>query len=613
MPTVRLVHSEKSLSSLYLNKKRSRSQTSLNVTSPSKKPLSQRIERTNQDISTPTMPTTPSPPYEPGAEEKKLYFFGLRGCPKLVARTSAHPWSPPMKGAAFRTRIRKVFSPVSQHDVVIHWSHDLASALVDALETSPWSYFLPIRIGLEDSEEREEIRAFERTNHPVVLLIAMESDNLSWNDAISIATKCRGILQSHRILDVQVEMLEGRYKDCAASRALETQVQQDAWTNTRLTSNTNILTLPMLSYPGYPVTYLSNPHIQGTIGAHFKLQGDDSTVYGLTCRHVVSSDRRDNESYTLSDQPLQHHAQLSVTTYRKLLEAFEEHHLKLQYSQTRLLEKRKDWEEWYSTSPTKKDKKGLVFTANDGQELSKIEKEIEYHLQIFGFLRTLDTPQARTFGHLAYHSDLNMSDQEPGWLKDWGLIQLDGSKFLDGPQNKIFLGNKFEQVCVRERLDRLDYENFLALTLERRGPELPKAFLVAKQGATSNLTFGTQSAVEAVVRKPTDSGGSFICWEAPIISFSRTDNFSSEGDSGSCVFDLEGRIVGLVTGRAVAKTIDRKYRLRPDQSAQPQEVARSGTDTMPDWDDETDITFSTPINWVLEDIERFTGRRPQLC
>lgn len=107
--------------------------------------------------------------------------------------------------------------------------------------------------------------------------------------------------------------------------------------NATLTSNTNILTLPMLSYPGYSVTYLQNPHIQGTIGAHLKFQGGDSTVCGLTCRHVVSSDRSDNESYRLSGQALQHHAQLTVATYRKLLQTFRKHHGHLQNHKKSLL------------------------------------------------------------------------------------------------------------------------------------------------------------------------------------------------------------------------------------------------------------------------------------
>ncbi|KAK6220566.1 hypothetical protein LQW54_002011 [Pestalotiopsis sp. IQ-011] len=231
-----------------------------------------------------------------------------------------------------------------------------------------------------------------------------------------------------------------------------------------------------------------------------------------------------------------------------------------------------------------------------------------------------DTPASRSIGHLSHYSSYEISCEEPGYLKDWALIKLDANKFPNGFPNKVFLGNAVDfrntdgslSNADGPELGPLDANGFLALTLESRLPESEKAFWVGKQGATSGLTLGVRSGIEAVVRRYS-SGREFVSWEAPVVSKpGERRGFTDDGDSGSCVFDLKGRIVGIVVGRAMGNTVERKMKARPGQKVSPEEAQETMGDVLPRWSLGTDITFSSPIEWVLSDVETFTGSKPRL-
>ncbi|KAI0456820.1 hypothetical protein F5B21DRAFT_502117 [Xylaria acuta] len=91
------------------------------------------------------------------------------------------------------------------------------------------------------------------------------------------------------------------------------------------------------------------------------------------------------------------------------------------------------------------------------------------------------------------------------------------------------------------------------------------AFSVGKRGRSAGQTFGVKNGIEAV-----DRG---------------TDLFSAKGDSGSSVFDMQGHVIGLITGSGCDLAMIPKG---------------------------ADITFAAPIKWVLDDIQDFTGLRPRL-
>lgn len=68
-------------------------------------------------------------------------------------------------------------------------------------------------------------------------------------------------------------------------------------------------------------------------------------------------------------------------------------------------------------------------------------------------------------------------------------------------------------------------------------------FTVAKDGQSTDLTFGRQSELEAYVCS--DLAGK--SWEIAVLNFnSRHGNFSARGDSGAAIFNIEGKLVAIL-------------------------------------------------------------------
>lgn len=72
----------------------------------------------------------------------------------------------------------------------------------------------------------------------------------------------------------------------------------------------------------------------------------------------------------------------------------------------------------------------LIFTSEDDADLADLQEKFKYHSDMLELIKTIDEPDNRQIGYLAYHSTLSISDQEPGWLKDCALIQLDAGQVL---------------------------------------------------------------------------------------------------------------------------------------------------------------------------------------
>ena len=66
---------------------------------------------------------------------------------------------------------------------------------------------------------------------------------------------------------------------------------------------------------------------------------------------------------------------------------------------------------------------------------------------------------------------------------------------------------------------------------------------MAKDGQSTDLTFGRQSELEAYVCS--DLAGK--SWEIAVLNFnSRHGNFSARGDSGAAIFNVEGKLVAIL-------------------------------------------------------------------
>ncbi|EFX01451.1 hypothetical protein CMQ_6393 [Grosmannia clavigera kw1407] len=186
----------------------------------------------------------------------------------------------------------------------------------------------------------------------------------------------------------------------------------------------------------------------------------------------------------------------------------------------------------------------------------------------------------------------------------------------------------------------LDANGFLQLHGRDIPPQPPFAcddrtsHLVAKRGQTTGLRFGITNEIEAVRRTPFGKGQSLVSYHLLVLDFVG-GHFSQPGDSGSSVFDWTGRVMGILDGGERVKNVVRymkKYHLEtgaglpdvsdvPSQESLPEGFAQLTAsailgldepieplgDAMPGEDPSPDVTFVTPIQWILEDIREFAG------
>jgi hypothetical protein len=98
--------------------------------------------------------------------------------------------------------------------------------------------------------------------------------------------------------------------------------------------------------------------------------------------------------------------------------------------------------------------------------------------------------------------------------------------------------------------------------------------IVLKRGRTTGLTVGRTTTFVSYTRKYFSDNNTAVSKELTILSFDKSSGaFSAKGDSGSVVVDGAGRVVGILTGGGAT--------------------------------DSTDITYVTPIYFVMEIIRRY--------
>ncbi|RYO73591.1 hypothetical protein DL764_010555 [Monosporascus ibericus] len=558
-------------------------------------------------------------PYEPSPEERDQYYYGLAEKPKLVARTSCSIWTKPQHEEGWDQELcqsRKLYAAIGEHDVVQKWSKILCVQVARALENCHWNYFFPIRIGLKEYSFRDSC--------PVILLIAVDKDTLSWKDGITAALQCRSILRDFQIGDVEVAILEGRCHRTAISTDLETLFDPDdeAQQTVRETM------IPMLSSLGYPLGYLEDRKGQGTPGLYLKFDGH-APIYGLTCRHVVHGDREADHSHKFpgGERP-QYHIQGTQTTFDNW-----ERKLQTELAECRSFTEPLEniHESWNSYRQYNEKRPRFRLTDNQRKQLDSGKAEAAFIEKVLEFVSQSAQKDKRKVGQLAFHPAFQVSAQKPGYLRDWALIELDLKKYASSSKNQVFIGDKglaemkarrfgaMATTLVKGSLPLLgvtpaEYTQAQVFLSDTSDEEYIKnQNMVGKRGARTGLTFGVKNEIEAVIRSPGCGLDGQLTWEMLIVPSKDYEKFSDGGDSGSCVFDFEGRIVGLVTGSTHEPAFkDGKRKKHAGDDASPDTAEEVDATALGTKVDGTDITFVSPIQWVLDDIEDFTGMKPQI-
>ncbi|KAI0467472.1 hypothetical protein F4859DRAFT_518168 [Xylaria cf. heliscus] len=323
-----------------------------------------------------------------------------------------------------------------------------------------------------------------------------------------------------------------------------------------------------------------------------------------------------------SEDNRQFHIQANQTTFYNI-----QHKLDLKKKELEELIKPRElrilkWDEIYQWDPPRNVPPP---NENDRQQLATSKGSLTRYASTLRILEKYNERKDRQIGHLAFLQSFTLSPRQLGYFRDWALIELDLSKFSRAPDNKVALNLPGE---IANPIGLLFPEQ--ELVLPNADTTSPK--FVAKRGATTGLTVGQMSAIEAVVRRPGHGEDKDVfAWELLIIPGSGprgevnvADRFSYKGDSGSAIFDSSGTIVGIVTAgngsgdwRGVPDkqtSSSREYRkLKGGLNIAPQDADKTPTSERVGMPIGTDITFAHPIKWVSDDIEEFTGQKVQLA
>ncbi|EMT72117.1 hypothetical protein FOC4_g10003970 [Fusarium odoratissimum] len=172
-------------------------------------------------------------------------------------------------------------------------------------------------------------------------------------------------------------------------------------------------------------------------------------------------------------------------------------------------------------------------------------------------------------------------------LRDWALVELAQDSFttrLSELRNKIPVTQDLSSLVSKipasptEMACRLRFSASHELAI---GPIIipgseqgPPGLVILKHGRTTGFTVGRANGVHSVLRHAFEIAEEVVSSEWCIVGLGNA--FSDKGDSGAVVFDLEGRVGGMITAG-----------LRKQDNA-----------------DGFDVTYATPMQWLLDDIKR---------
>ncbi|CAK7226447.1 hypothetical protein SBRCBS47491_006235 [Sporothrix bragantina] len=439
-------------------------------------------------------------------------------------------------------------------------------AVIDTLEqdTSGWDSVYPIRIG-------PMYGLFKIDDHPVVLLVTLRIGIfLSWESALIRALRCRAVHLKHGVDNVHVEMKMGEFVPMAwpASQTLAASVDwsfsgpiiPDADKNLvewELAS-INASLMSLLPYPGHAIEQKEAKDgeleaVQGTLGLSLRLVDPakmtayatteqepepPGPAFALTSRHVAVGLRlppsMDIVPETTRDIP-------SISPSSAQLKIFSE----AGPSTKTALRKLKD---------------SLSFQqANSGAVVRPTPSS-----------RPQDQEDAsqRLIGTVAF-SPAHQTDKHGAWV-DWAVYLCEACTHQMSRWVRSFKDAQphWRHLQVDLVDNQLAVDDFGFMSLHARDLPSEPAFhqcnrtshVVAKRGRNTGLTYGVTNEIEAIRCLPStpEQGPAVVLFHLLIVGVDERP-FSQPGDSGSCISDTSGRVVGVLDGGYVTEHVKRYF------------------------------------------------------
>ncbi|KAF5691999.1 hypothetical protein FCIRC_185 [Fusarium circinatum] len=515
--------------------------------------------------------TSPSP-QQPSEEERRDYFYGLPSSPLLVARSSTAAWS---RHSSYDFPEEKKLAVATGHAIQQPWNEPNSSlqiSIIEALGDLDWTAIDILRVRYKRHVEPNGVKR----ENPVTMLISVPENSTTFIRGYEAVCRCKSILEDMGLGDVEVEMKEGKHFRSISgplSPSKEAQGQQPLPLR-----NDQLLPGPLAStmdynyrfhfteYIGTNIAAFDNRKKEGTKGLYLRDSQDATTVYALTCRHVVYNKEQllDNSQESLEiTQPgqntfdnMQYSFQIQDKELYKLIHAL--------------------------------GRGDLPKASLEQQELNRTKfTKLQGYKPLFE-----DHPADQkfsAFGCVEFSPPFRVSE---GRLMDWALIKLCKDKHTTELSQ---LGNKLPVTGLfRSMLEYKGVYDTIGIRLNSEvtiGPDVisledleaeiqdesSRGLIGMMHGGKSGFSIGCINGIRSVVREPID-GLPFTSQEWCTIGLDGSA-FSKCGDSGSVIFDIHGRVMLLLTGGV----------MRDD----PRNTA--GCDT----------TYGTPVVSVLEDIESY--------
>ncbi|KAG8729916.1 hypothetical protein FRC11_007753 [Ceratobasidium sp. 423] len=465
-----------------------------------------------------------------------------------------------------------VFDPILTPDL---WRQQVGPAIVDLLAEKKRnihvSTMVPVRFSIPDDEGKPIL------DKHIVIWISVFPGSTAEESCRDANSPICAILEKHQVKDAAVHWIEGTAEPFVVGPGMMQVVDDTDPTAFIRRAVTAVLSVPLAPQA------LQHKDGQGTLGIFFH-EGRDKNgnksdkVLAFTNKHVVSENTATDYELGGSGARKQWIRNCGLRRFEKLREETRAFIAKKVGQVKRVAEQLKE------NAFTSKRAKGLKET-----ELKNLKEDIGILDDFLGLLKsTWSEAINRAIGWLEWAPKIQNDVDHRRYTWDGAVFQLDKAKWAkEFRGNYVYLGGKFDS----DDITKFFYPNYanphsfeyppnhlfrIQGCVDAEGIKNPyfydelgnPCFIVAKEGQTTELTFGRFSECEAYVAS--DLGGS--SWEVAIFNFAK-DNFSYKGDSGSCIFNAEGKMVAFL------------------HSGMPRGMS-------------SHVTFGTPAHFVLEQIRK---------
>ncbi|KAJ3722772.1 hypothetical protein DFJ43DRAFT_1092245 [Lentinula guzmanii] len=436
----------------------------------------------------------------------------------------------------------------------VHWKETVAPEIINLLKDEKYSVnvstMVPVRFSIPDENGKP---VFE--SH-IVIWISIHPGTTTEASCRDANPDILAILSKHGVQDVAVHWIEGAPERLVGPEMMQVVDDTDptAWIRRAMTA---VLGVPLAAQG------LSEKDAQGSLGIFFhegknKTGEESKSVFAITNKHVVSHDITSDYDFGRPGAPKQWIRNCGRRRFEKVQDEARAFIAQKLSAATLLAEQLAALVTSDENAANKRSKKLKE------QELERLRDDLGILEDFFRLLNsTWSDAYHRFIGWLDWAPKIRNDVDKRCYTRDIGVIQLDKAKWEKNFRgNFVYLGGKFtsDEIIAFFHPNHANPPSFkypanhlfkLQGVVPAEGLATPHfydeqgspCFIVAKEGQSTDLTFGRFSELEAYTCNEFKQDS----WEVAVFNYDRKmGNFSFKGDSGSCIFNAEGKMVAFL-------------------------------------------------------------------